>query len=92
MSCSTPTSQGQAPYQLGSQGFLKHTYLELSVARATLVRKLNEMNADCFPEKHFPCLFHKPDSDRTFDAQLISNNLLFQSGSQNIINHFHTLV
>ena len=37
MSSSIPTSQGQAANQLGSQGFLKHTYPELSVARATLV-------------------------------------------------------
>ena len=37
LSSSTPTSQGKVANQPGSQGFLNHTYPELSVARATLV-------------------------------------------------------
>ena len=37
LSSSTQTSQGKVANQPGSQGFLIHTYLELSVARATLV-------------------------------------------------------
>ena len=44
LSSSTPTAQGKVANQPGSQGFLNHTYPELSVARATLVSLKIEEN------------------------------------------------